>query len=73
MDESRSETTATGPMANSLELPIMEYIRGGTTLVSGIYIFKLNLIMQIILKKLCKFELKIWTYIDRTLDQVQPN
>lgn len=33
-------------MANSLELPIMEYIRGGTTLVSGIYIFKLNLIMQ---------------------------
>lgn len=38
IDERRSETTATGPMANSLEVPIVEYIRGGTTLVSVIYI-----------------------------------
>lgn len=34
MEERRRETTATGPIAISLELPIIAYIRGGTTLVS---------------------------------------
>lgn len=34
--DKRSETTATGPIAISLELPIKAYIRGGTTLVSEI-------------------------------------
>lgn len=32
--ESSSDTTATGPMAISRELPITAYINGGTTLVS---------------------------------------
>jgi hypothetical protein len=31
---SNSDTTATGPMAISLELPIAAYIRGGTKLLS---------------------------------------
>lgn len=34
--ESSNETTATGPIAISLELPITAYINGGTTLVSEI-------------------------------------
>lgn len=34
MEDSSIETTATGPIAISLELPITAYIRGGTTLVS---------------------------------------
>ncbi|WVZ55835.1 hypothetical protein U9M48_006444 [Paspalum notatum var. saurae] len=32
---SNSDTTATGPMANSLELPITAYTRGGTKLLKG--------------------------------------
>jgi len=38
IDDKRSDTTATGPIAISLELPIKAYIRGGTTLVSDLFI-----------------------------------
>jgi hypothetical protein len=34
MEEMRREITATGPIAISRELPIIAYIKGGTTLVS---------------------------------------
>jgi hypothetical protein len=34
-EPSRRETTATGPIAMSLELPIAAYINGGTKLESG--------------------------------------
>lgn len=34
VEDNSIDTTATGPIAISLELPIIAYINGGTTLVS---------------------------------------
>lgn len=42
MADISSDTTATGPMANSREVPMVEYINGGTTLVSEKVIKRLS-------------------------------